>query len=464
MKHALTSAGLLALGAVSLYALDPEMSRQQTGRPFTIAATVRGFYDDNVTTAPDKIVFRAPLDPTDPNSPVVTTGVIHPRDESFGFQVSPSIHLNLPMEQTFISLGYIYSLTWYESRDPNDIDQSHEFSGKLRHSFSPRYQVGVDERFVITSEPTVAERFGIITAPTRTRTQSDVWHNYGAIEANIGLTRLVSLSLGYVNNWYDYEAEGPGSRSALLDRIEHMIRADARYQFNPKLIGVVGYTFGFNSFTGDDVISPATAEVTVENPDDPTGPPIVLRRARRAVFSEERDSRSHYGYVGVDYDVTAKLQATIRVGAQFTEYPDLEESSANPYADVSLRYRILRGTSLEGGIRHARNATDVSAVDERGRPTLDAETTAVYAQLEHQIIPNLVGSVMAQYQHSTFNDGVNDGSTEDLWLMGLNLNYSFNRHLSAEVGYSYDILDSHLKQGDRGYDRNRVYIGLTARY
>ncbi len=48
MKQALTSAGILALGAASLYALDPEMTRQQSGSPFSIAGTVRGFYDDNI--------------------------------------------------------------------------------------------------------------------------------------------------------------------------------------------------------------------------------------------------------------------------------------------------------------------------------------------------------------------------------------------------------------------------------
>ncbi|HTD68728.1 MAG TPA: hypothetical protein VK846_19580, partial [Candidatus Limnocylindria bacterium] len=81
MKHVLTSTGLLALGAVSLHALDPEMTRQQTGRPFSLSATVRGFYDDNINTSP------------------------RDEQESFGLELSPSAHLNLPLEQTFISLG-----------------------------------------------------------------------------------------------------------------------------------------------------------------------------------------------------------------------------------------------------------------------------------------------------------------------------------------------------------------------
>ncbi len=423
------------------------MTRQQSGRPYSVAATVRGFYDDNINTSPDKIVIRQPLDPNDPNSPLVTTGVLHPREESYGFQVSPSVHLNLPLEQTFLGLGYVYTLTWYENREPDDIDQSHEFNAKLRHQFSPRYQIGVDETFIVTSEPTVAEQFGIITSPVKTRTRSDVLHNHGAIEANIGLTKLVTLSLGYVNHWYDYEADGVGSRSALLDRLEHLIRADARLMINPKLVGIVGYSYGFTTFEGDEIIFPG---------DPGAGLPEVK--------SDDRDSQSHYAYVGVDYDITAKLRASVRLGAQFTDYPELDESSANPYADASLNYNIRSGTTVELGVRHVRSATDVAAIDRQGQPTLDAETTAVYGQFEHRILRNLTGSLFGQFQHSTFNDGINDGDTEDLWLLGVNLSYAFNRHFSAEVGYNYDQLDSHLTQGDRGYDRNRVYIGLTARY
>jgi hypothetical protein len=115
------------------------------------------------------------------------------------------------------------------------------------------------------------------------------------------------------------------------------------------------------------------------------------------------------------------LQASVRLGAQFTEYPDLNESSSNPYADISLSYRILTGTSVKAGVRHTRNATDVAAVDGEGRPTLDAETTAVYAEFSHQITRQLLLSLNGQFQRSEFNFGFNDGESEYLWLGGVNL-------------------------------------------
>ena len=227
MKHVLTSAGLLALGAAALHAYDPEMTRQKTGRPWSVSATVRGFYGDNVVTSVDGA-----------------------EQDSYGLEVRPSAHLNLPLEQTFISLGYTYAFRWFEDREPHDTDQAHEFTGKLRHQFSPRHDLGIDDTFVLTSEPSVVDSGGIITAPTRLRTKADVMHNRGAIEDNIGLTQKFGLSFGYVNNWYDYEQEnlpgGPlafGSRSALLDRMEHLFRVDARYTVNPSLVALIGFIF-----------------------------------------------------------------------------------------------------------------------------------------------------------------------------------------------------------------------------
>jgi hypothetical protein len=425
MKRVLTSAGLLALGAGSLYAYDPEMSRQVSGRPFTISATVRGFYDDNINTSPNN------------------------NEESFGFQVSPSVHLNLPMEQTFVSVGYTYNFLWYEDREPRKYDQSHEFNAKLRHQFSPRHQIAVDDSFIVTSEPTVENNLGFISTPTRgfdVRTRGNVLHNMGSIDDTFQLTSLWGLSFGYVNNWYDYEAEGAGSRSALLDRIEHLLRADARYQFNPKLVGIVGYSFGFTTYTGDELLDADPNSVST-------------------LMSDDRNSFSHYGYVGVDYDITAKLRASVRVGAQFTEYSEVDESSVNPYADASLAYTFVPGTSLEAGIRHARSATDVTAVDTKtGKPTLDAEATSVYAAFHHRLTRSLTVSLLAQYQISSFEDGTNDGETEGLFLAGVNLEYHFNRHFSTEVGYNYDELNSDLKGIDRSYRRNRFYVGLRATY
>ena len=414
MKHVLTSAGLLALGAATLHAYDPEMSRQNTGRPWSIGATVRGFYDDNIATAPKD------------------------KQASFGVQVSPSVHVNLPLEQTFISLGYVYGLNWYDKRDPN-IDQSHEFNARLSHQFSPQHDITVADSFVYSSEPSIVDQGGIVTSPIRT--DSSVYHNNGSISDNLGLTKKWALGLGYNNGYYNYEQDGNGSRSALLDRIEQTFRADLRYLFNPHFVGLVGYNFGLNTYTGDEYLD-------------------VNGTGNR---SNIRDSYVHRGYLGAEYDITAKLVTSLRIGGQFTDYHESGETSVTPYVDASLTYRYLPGGSLQFGIRHDNSATDVANVDtSTGVPTLDAGTTSVYAQLTHNITRSLTGSLNVQYQNSIFNNGFYNGKSEDYWMLGANLEYRFNNHWSVDTGYNYDNLNSQVP--DRGFDRNRVYVGVHASY
>ena len=45
---------------------------------------------------------------------------------------------------------------------------------------------------------------------------------------------------------------------------------------------------------------------------------------------------------------------------------------------------------------------------------------------------NLTASVIGQYQFSSYEDGLNDGETEQLFLVGVSFEYHFNRHFTAE--------------------------------
>jgi hypothetical protein len=58
---------------------------------------------------------------------------------------------------------------------------------------------------------------------------------------------------------------------------------------------------------------------------------------------------------------------------------------------------------------------------------------------------------------------VYNGQSEDYYSVGLDLNYRFDRHFSADVGYEFDMLDS-TSTARYHYTRNRVYIGVTAAY
>src|SRR5271163_1833552 len=109
MKKIAVSVGLVAVGTASLqaaYTLGSDS--MQTSKVWSLSGSLRGFYDDNYNTAPPGPLKRG----------------------SYGFEVSPSISLNLPLDQTDIGARYTYGLYYYQDRESqgqDPIDQTHQF-------------------------------------------------------------------------------------------------------------------------------------------------------------------------------------------------------------------------------------------------------------------------------------------------------------------------------------------------
>lgn len=426
MKKIVASVGLFAVGASGVHAASGAALTAQTAKAWSISATLRGFYDDNVGTAPNG----------------------SPRTESFGFEARPGFNLNWGVEQTTFSLGYLYSFRYFDTKPPgNDenYDQSHTFNALLNHAFSDRYVLNVSDSFVIGQEPDLL-RAGD-TFNTYQRIPGDNIRNYGQVKFNAQLTPLFGAELGYDNSYFNYDDEGGTvdfpSRSGLLDRIEHYIHIDARWQILPDTVGVLGYRYGQTDYVGDEIIGVDLA---------------TLDELR----SDVRNNRSHYAYIGADHTFRPDLSATVRIGGLYNDYYNQpgHPTAISPSAQASLSYTYAPESSLTLGLTHDRNATDLFSA-ENGRLTSDAESTSIFGSLNHRILPNLYGSVMAQFQNSTLNGGPFNNVEERYYLVGLNLEYRFNLHFSTHVGYNYDKLDS---EANRSFDRNRVYVGVTANY
>jgi len=424
MKRVITSAGLVALGTAGLHAAyAPGLSSTETTKPWSISATLRGFYDDNYTTAPHGS-----------------------QQYSWGYSVSPRVGLNITRDQTYLGLSYTYGMMYYAERPDNKYDQSHIFNGVLSHAFSERYSVDVSDTFVVSQEPDVVDP----TLANPYRSDQDNIANRAAINFNAQLTTVLSLLLGYGNTFVDYDqnrgdVEPPGSTaslSALLDRIEQLAKIELHWQMRPTTMGILGYQFGQVYHTSDELLLPNTANADI------------------------RDSRSHYAYVGAQQVFRPDLIGTVRVGGQFTDYYNDPENQdqVTPYLESNLAYNYAKGSYFRFGARHTLNQTDVDAFknNNNNNVTKDQESSTLFAELSHLITPNLTGSLSGQYQNSVFNGGQYDGDADDFYLFGLNLTYRFNQFLSAETGWNYDRLSSDID--DRSYSRNRVYVGITATY
>jgi Putative beta-barrel porin 2 len=437
MKRIVASVGLAALGAAGFQTAQAA----DASKPWNVSATLRGFYDDNPNTVP---------------SGTAATG-------SFGFEINPSLGLGWNLEQTSISLMYAFSGKYYEQAFANTLNQhwdfAHTFNGIFSHTFSERYQMSVDDSFVVGQEPDT------LRVPNQGQAQfqyisGNNIRNYGTIKFDAQITPLLGVEVGYANAFYDYAdsfstlANPPGtaitpSNSGQLNRVENTPRIDTRWQLQPDTVGIVGFAFSQVDYTGDEPIAGIN------------GDPATY------IMSDSRNNRSYIGYVGAEHTFRPDFTATARIGAQYADFynaPNAEGSSktdTSPYALATVRYTYAAGSYLEGGFSYGRNASDLVGTSTNGI-TLDAQSAVVYASLNHRITPKLHGSLVAQFQDSTYYGGIYNNKTDLYYTVGLDFQYYFTPHFSAELGYNYDKLDSEV--GGRSFDRNRVYTGVTASF
>ena len=149
--------------------------------------TLRGFYDDNVSTLPNDFTLPAGA-----------------HRDTFGFEVSPSAALVWSVEQTTVNLGVLYSLKYYDHKPLNSTDhsdQSFAFNAGLTHAFSEETEFRVSDSFVIGQEPDLLRAGN--TFSTFQRISGDNIRNYGTISLEAQLTPQFGLGAGYDNAFYD---------------------------------------------------------------------------------------------------------------------------------------------------------------------------------------------------------------------------------------------------------------------
>ena len=429
MKKVLVCVGLAVIGASTSRAqYNPGLTAAEMAQPYTVAATLRGFYDDNYLTAPNGL-----------------------KRSTYGFEVSPQGSFNYNAGETSLNLNGVYDVKYYD--DQEQVDQTVIANANLKHNFSELYSGNVSEAFIYSKEPSVLSPNAPVAYPLRT--QGDNIHNDATIGGSAQLANKLSLTGSYANNLYAYQqlsddvfhqttpASIP-SLSALLDRIEQTAALNLDWQATDELHGILGYQYEHVSYTSPE--------------------PIIF--APTVILSNRRNTDSHFVFVGADENFTDTLKGSLRVGAQYVDYYNAPNptSTTDPYVDASLTWQYMADSSLTAGIKHQHNATDVVGAPTAGdkNPVLDATVTAPYVNVSQTIAGNLTANVLGQWQHTTFNGGNEDGKSEDFMILGLNFGYRFSPYLSAETGYNWNKLVSDLS--GRDYTRNMVYVGVKGEY
>jgi len=451
MKKIVASVGLVAIGASGIQIASAQaLGAPDASKPWSVSATLRGFYDDN--------------DSTLPNNATVPDG--RHRD-SFGFEVSPSAALAWSVDQTTITLGALYSFRHYDHIPLNATghnDNTFTFNAGLTHAFNEQISARVSDSFVIGQEPDLLRAGN--TFSTFQRVSGNNIRNYGMIGLDAQLTPEFGIGAGYDNAFYDYKDRGPGFGTAVvqpslagaLNRIENRAHIEGTWQVMPETKALIGYQFTDVNYNANELIGGSVLH-------DFFGNPVAVFDP---VFSKNRDSREHTGYVGAEHSFSPQFKGAVRVGASYTDYYNQNSSSTmssswTPYVNATLRYNYSPQSFVEGGFSYDRNATDVVGAGLPGTTTLDAESAVVFLSVTHALTPQLFANLLGQFQNSSYRGGTYDGNDEQYYLLGLELEYRFNQYFSAHAGYNYDRLESSSAL-NRTFDRNRVYIGVTATY
>jgi hypothetical protein len=439
MNRILTTAGLAALGAMSMTpASAQELITDQ--KPWAIGAQLRGFYDDNYLTYPKALRDLPGFD-----------------DNTFGFDVSPHASYNLKRDQTTLGLSYLYSLRYFVDREDTRDDHSHQANLKLTHVFNERYSVDLKDSFVVAQEPSILDPTISTTVPARS--EGDNFRNTAGVQFNASLLEHFGIVLGYNNSIYDYEQDaadiaavqaaagfpvtGEGSRSAVLDRMEHEISIDGNYQIMPRTTLSLGYIYTKADYRSDD-------------------PLFVDPVAGTFLPGSIRDKDSHVVTLGARQQVNPQLVASAKAGVEITAYDasNIWDDDVSPYGEASASWNYAEGSALQLGVRHRRVATDVRVLPGAAGINSDAEATSVFLSVTHQIAAKILVNAMAQYQHAEFNGSTGGGDSDvadNLFYGGVTFTYQFTRNVAAELGYTYDRLDSDI--GLRSFTRNRVFAG-----
>jgi hypothetical protein len=474
MKKIVASVGLVAIGASGLTAVvaqDSAATPHSPLWPFSISASLKGFYDDNINTQPEKL-------PNGANNPAYQS--------SFGFQVTPAANINWQNEQTTFKSGLTYTYRQYEKKlwdTTQKYDQDFTFDADLTHQFTEAYSLEAQDSFVIGQEPDTL-RSGYASADLQRISGNNIQNN-GSIDFNAQLTPLFGLDIGYQNSLSDYADksdfqitapfQGIPSLAARLNRIEQYWHLDTKWHNWSQTTAIFGYTYSQSDYTT------ASGRANLSLSEVLQQPGLLGFDANRPLYSESRNYRAHYVYVGANSQLTSKFMGSFKVGFRATDYYNDETQSSiplNPYANVNLTYNYGAESYIQGGFNYDRNATSVVgnpalSTSKNGNLTMDQESAVVFASIRHQLrplTPNLYAGALVQFQNSTFDGGQYDGKNQQYFLLNLNLEYRIPHELTGRVdlsltaSYNFDKSESNVQQASPSYDRNRVFLGLTASY
>lgn len=380
------AAGVLAVPAVrAVYAPVPA---EQQGRPLVVSVRGGVSYDSNIFGS--------------------ASGEI----ESLVYNLTPSVAWNGSLtDQTFASVSYQLSLDHIDRRPGDKTLDSHDFRGRIAHSFSPATTIDVSDTFSSTRNP----ESSLAGIPINT----DQSNNRNQLDARFATAPApkAGLVLKARSLYYDYRNAALG-RS--LDRTENL--------------------FGIS---GDFALLPETKLVAEYRHQ------IIDYRVAGAT----KDKRSDFFMAGADYAAGRKTTATARFGVERRDR-SAERSSTVPYVELSAKYDYGASAFISGGyIFSLEESSDTARFT-------DTEVNRFFVNLQHPLTAGISATAAVVFEPSQLQGRRGQRDVDETSVRaGVGLHYKATKNWSVSATYDYD----HVSSDDffRKLERHRVGVNAA---
>jgi hypothetical protein len=195
---------------------------------YTITASLREEYDDNIYTVKDN-----------PTASAVT-------------EISPSFLINLPLRDSTFVARYTFGFDYYENRSGDPNDYTHELLVNYTHQFTDRFSLSLGEQFGYFTQP------DLLAAVGTPFVSGSYFANTFSGSFNAQWTPIFGTATTYSNILIDYQSAQVGTEQ---NSDENTITQDFRFALIPKFNFVASGTYdnldyfsnirGYTDYTGD---------------------------------------------------------------------------------------------------------------------------------------------------------------------------------------------------------------------
>ncbi len=375
--------------AAAVYAPIPELEK---GKAITVYAGAGVQYDSNI--------FGAATDEVD----------------SIVYQFAPSLAFNASVApRTFASAAYRLSLDYVADRPGSKALDSHEFAGRVAHTFSPLTELDLSDTFQLSKNPeSLLPGIGTVLS-----TDQSYRRNQFDLRFAHGLTKRTGITTKVRHSFYAYDNAALASE---LDRSEYLLGLAASHAVLPEILASAEYRFQDIDYDTD---------------------------------GSGRDKRSHFLLAGCDYVLNKRTGLSARAGVERRNRKQ-ERTSTSPFIELAAKYDFGRESYVAAGYAHATEET--SNVD----LYVDRAVNRFFVNLQQTLTPKSLASASVTWEPGVLRGrrGVSPDRDETNFKAGVAFQYKPAVNWSVSATLDYD----RIRSDDPNRGLSRMRSGVSAKF